>query len=388
MQSLDAALAFAITMLILSMVVTTIVETLHRIIGLRVKGLELMLGSFYDRVIAARGIGPADSDSKQAFIAMMTANRAPTGDLIGWLWRGRRLDKLGVMPFMERLGGTAFGASILNQAATVGDDAILALKDVSQKYEAFGREASVYFEARARLVSVLIGTVLALAINVNAFTLFETFMRNPNITREVIEIGSDAEEEFAALTKRVNELNDSMKAAEQVEPAGEEADSKAETQASPESRDKEVDEALTKVRQALNEAQQAVNLLKGVGVPIGWDDASKEVFSRSLWDGTWQNRTLKIRGDAASAQTGALAGLLLGGLLIGLGAPFWYNAVRGLTNLRTLSRGRDPKAEMPNARITPDASVQQPQTPVEAFAAAREAANLAIAPRPPEEPVG
>ena len=30
--------------------------------------------------------------------------------------------------------------------------------------------------------------------------------------------------------------------------------------------------------------------------------------------------------------------LFLGGLLIGLGAPFWYNAVNGLTNIRNVAR--------------------------------------------------
>ena len=44
MRSLDAALAFAITMLVLAMVVTTLVETLHRIFGLREKGLALPSG--------------------------------------------------------------------------------------------------------------------------------------------------------------------------------------------------------------------------------------------------------------------------------------------------------------------------------------------------------
>ena len=37
-------------MLVLAMVVTTIVETLHRLFGLREKGLALLLGNFYDRV--------------------------------------------------------------------------------------------------------------------------------------------------------------------------------------------------------------------------------------------------------------------------------------------------------------------------------------------------
>lgn len=36
---------------IFSMIVTTIVETLHRIFGVREKGLEIMLGEVYDEII-------------------------------------------------------------------------------------------------------------------------------------------------------------------------------------------------------------------------------------------------------------------------------------------------------------------------------------------------
>jgi hypothetical protein len=80
MQSLDAALAFGITMLILAMVVTTLVETLHRLVGLREKGLALLLANFYDRVLVARGAGRSvDSEERRAFIDLMTANRGPVG---------------------------------------------------------------------------------------------------------------------------------------------------------------------------------------------------------------------------------------------------------------------------------------------------------------------
>ena len=52
MTWLNAALAFAITMLILSMVTSVFVETIHRFIGLREKGLKLLVGHVYDWVIA------------------------------------------------------------------------------------------------------------------------------------------------------------------------------------------------------------------------------------------------------------------------------------------------------------------------------------------------
>ena len=52
MHWLNAALAFAITMLILSMVVSTLVETLHRFLRLRADGLRIMLGKLFDDVVA------------------------------------------------------------------------------------------------------------------------------------------------------------------------------------------------------------------------------------------------------------------------------------------------------------------------------------------------
>jgi hypothetical protein len=79
--------------------------------------------------------------------------------------------------------------------------------------------------------------------------------------------------------------------------------------------------------------------------------------------------------------------LLLGGLLIGLGSPFWYDAVTGLTNIRSTVKGATGAAPQPQAAAvgaappaaTPPAAVDQPQpeTPVGAF----QVANIALAAR-------
>jgi hypothetical protein len=80
MPSLDAALAFGITMLVLAMVVITLVETLHRLFGLREKGLAILLANFYEQVLVARGIGrPGDTPERRAFVDAMTRNRGPVG---------------------------------------------------------------------------------------------------------------------------------------------------------------------------------------------------------------------------------------------------------------------------------------------------------------------
>ena len=178
MQALDAGLAFAITMLILAMVVTTLVETLHRLFGLREKGLAILLGNFYDRILFSRSGGALrGADDRRRFIEMMTINRGPVGKapmtraraalnrhlnvdaqsedrkFLSWIWGGRRLGSLGLTAFMERLGGSEYGAQLVTQAGTAGDKGVeWVVKDVAQKFDAFGVEASEYFESRARLL--------------------------------------------------------------------------------------------------------------------------------------------------------------------------------------------------------------------------------------------
>ena len=51
MQWLTALLAFAVTMLMFAIIVSTLVEMVHRIFHLRALGMRLMLENLYNRVI-------------------------------------------------------------------------------------------------------------------------------------------------------------------------------------------------------------------------------------------------------------------------------------------------------------------------------------------------
>ena len=52
MPLIEAALAFAITMLALSMVCSAFVEIIHRAFAMREAGLKYMLGQMFDQVLA------------------------------------------------------------------------------------------------------------------------------------------------------------------------------------------------------------------------------------------------------------------------------------------------------------------------------------------------
>jgi hypothetical protein len=383
MQSLDAALAFAITMLVLAMVVTTLVETLHRILGLREKGLALLLSNFYDRILTSRSAGASiGEDDRQAFIDMMTINRGPVGrapmtalqrtlrvdarsedrKFLNWIWGGRRLGALSLMTFMERLGSSEYGGRLVTQASAAGDRAVeWMLKDVAQKFEAFGVEASEYFEGRARLLSVIVGFVLAFAINVNALALFETFMRRPDVRQAVIERGSE-------VTKRYEELQKQVAAANTAIPAAGAATAAPPSGGATEAQ-RQVEDARASVQRAADETSASVSELRTLGVPIGWTKAAV--------------------ADSRSQPARTLLGLILGGLLIGLGAPFWYKAVQALSGVRGAMR--TTKDGPPSAAAPPQppaGPTDVPRTPIDAFHAALGATLTAGVLGPHEEAVG
>ena len=101
-----------------------------------------------------------------------------------------------------------------------------------------------------------------------------------------------------------------------------------------------------------------------MGVPIGW--TPERIGAAKMWDWVWT--CTKLPDDATysfwpvwrTCKADTKDGekiisykkvwfqvptvlsvwfyLFLGGLLVGLGAPFWYNAVTGLTNIRNVAR--------------------------------------------------
>ena len=88
MQWLGAALAFATTMLFFSIVVSTLVEMIHRFAGLREKGLQLMLESLFKKVVEPQrekiGLpGNLDAAGQMLGRAYSIAGKVMRGDQLG-----------------------------------------------------------------------------------------------------------------------------------------------------------------------------------------------------------------------------------------------------------------------------------------------------------------
>jgi hypothetical protein len=420
MQIISAALAFAITMLVLSMVVASLVETIHRLLGMRERGLYYLLGRFYDQVIGLYEPNqPPRWESRTEFQDRMSELRAPVGltastgsarisySLIDWgdqpaasgativqraenflaalwrgvsaSWRGRGLANLTSIEFMTRLGAHRLSDPIVQAAnpgggpppAPLPPEVDIVLQDVAQKFELYSGEAAVSFERRARTLSIAVAVIVAFLLHVNAAEIFRTFLRDPAVAAAVIakqdevmkafEAGrKERERQVPAVAANAAELPGLQQAAKDIEGLK-----------------REYEAMVARLKRAESE-------LGGLGVPVGWTDERwiglvgkpdrplcesegkppREVVGKDTACAPGETR--RIRGFG----WGVFFGLLLGGLLVGLGGPFWYDTVSSLTSIRNIARGQTQAPGEPGARGAGGAiETPQPRTPVDAFKA-------------------
>jgi hypothetical protein len=297
MQWLTALLAFAVTMLIFAIIVSTFVELIHRLFGYRSQGLRLMLESLYERVIKDRLTGP-DKPTAGQFAEIIMENRAliaqpePKGRIrkfLHWLVDSSVVSDIPVEVFTQKLADNR-----IVSAADNWTDNIVA--DIAQKYEAFGNEASAYFQRRARVISVLIAFFVAWAFYVHPYNLAVTYVKNPELAQTVAEKAEETHAEYRMLAARLEEtMKDGTASA-------------AETDA--------LKDLMSEFKDKISESAAKTKELSEMGVPVGWPEGMtfyKPGFANAFW-------------------------LLVGGLLVGLGAPFWAQAVSSLTASRDVTR--------------------------------------------------
>jgi hypothetical protein len=429
MPLIEAALAFAITMLALSLVCSSIVEVIHRTFKLREAGLKYMLEQLFDQVLvgylkpgleakAKAKLGDkyiANSQYVQdglksfrdGFVERMRVNRSPVGVKpdptlavgatqdaktpgfrLGDLWGGRHVKELSLPDFMERLGSVDVGGEIKKHGEAAGQgaaDAVDAmLKDIAQKFEGFGRDAASYFEGRARMMSVAVAIALAFFAHVDAVDLFKTYLRDPNARAKATEQAEAVTAQYRAAREAAAALTLSKEAAEQ-------GDGKA-----------EIERLKNEIRTAVANVNSTVQQYADLGSPLGWsvqrlNDAG---MLQIVWtckdrnngnslglETLWQKCSADDAGHKGQKDTqyvdvwfevprspGVIFYLLLGGLLIGLGSPFWYDLVTQLTTLGRTARGQTAQAAPQQAVAARDAA--QPVTPVGMFSVSSRAAEL------------
>jgi hypothetical protein len=360
MQWLTALLAFAVTMLIFAIIVSTFVEMIHRFWNLRAKGMQLMLERLYDKVVLPYlTVKPADPDAARTEFALrIMQNRASTGadDLppaplapaasAGFIAALKRLpaDVTGAMSnafdfrlmtdvpvevFTQKLADP----KIVGAANNLGE---AVLKDIAQKYVAFGDEIGNYFERRARLLSVFVALVVAWVFFVQPYKLVSTYVRSPDVAERVADLAENVSQQYK------DQLAKLQAGVEEPDP-------------DPAKAKQQIDAAVADFKEEMAKANEKVAELQGLGAAVGWPDAAKVMPCADKRD------MAKLEANAARIKAGELTGgfckdrflwwtdvvfpgfgeafwLMVGGLLVGLGAPFWAQAVSNLSGTRDLTR--------------------------------------------------
>ena len=352
MEWLEAALAFSVTMMILSTITTAIVELIHRGLRLREIGLRRILEQHFEESVwpklAAELSSPdnypgtSKAASKQEFVDVMTAvsywsrhpacspHKAPgplnwlaklfsaAAALLGRFLNERKLRSLTTLEFAERLAETEVGqaiASLGQQQANDIQETII--NSLCHKFDDIGKGASDYFARQARAISMMVALILAFSLNVDAINLFQTYLINPAVRGQVAARGEAAAANLNTALARLNAVDNDSK------PASLTAEDIAQLKQ---------DAAAIKARIT---AMQSDSLpLSAAAATCHFATSSKTVFGITI--------ALPIMSCSATATPGNkirwFLAVLLGGFLIGLGGPFWFDAFKKLSELVGISR--------------------------------------------------
>jgi len=458
MDWITALLAFATTMLFFSVVVSTLVELLHRILRMREAGLHRMLRNYYVRVVSPsllpadpwhpQAAAPASGDrTAAAFANVITGNRAiaqVTGSVglgllgrvgewlsswIDWGTNASRVSHIPVEVFMEKLAASG----VFDNARFDGEAGKAIREDLAQKFVAFGSEMSEAFERQARVFSIIIAFGVAFYFYVHPYRLAVAYLGDSTLAENVAAlhenlIAKQKELEEQAKVGFAEADEDDSSTDEQAAPTGGEggagtpAPGAATPPAAPaqpsnqstgsddtpsdaEMARKEVDRIIGDIDATLDKIRADVRKVTDLGVPIGWpSEDERKLLRRCKVPGDaagpagtgaddkpadasataerepadvkaglrsdLDSFCLDERGNVRTATWGSWFWLVLGGLLIGLGSPFWVKMIHAITPMKDVAGkigevlGTDGRKQ-----AAPLTGGPAPSTAVEAFRA-------------------
>jgi hypothetical protein len=343
-----ALLAFAVTMLVLATVVTTVVELIARLLRRRTRVFAQLLGVVFEKeirpILKARlsAAGAAADRERREF-----ANTIMQSPLIreeGWFSKllgvvlpsAQTSDQLTSEEFLRRLARTEVGQQL---AADASAQIQAVVERITRRYEEMCDAAREYFRNSSGVLSLVVGVAIAIGYNVDGLRILRYFIDNPQAS--------------AAMAANAERALENHKAAEQKLQATLKS---LETRAAQPGAAKE---DLESVKQVMEETKGSLESLRGQGLPIGLD-----YFPHC------RMREKAGTKDPACERGGWGDGFLwllaafVSGLAIGLGGPFWYDAVTGLMRVSQMLRGRAPPAD---ASAAAGSAAATPASPTDVF---------------------
>lgn len=319
MDVLQSLLAFALIMLAMATLASIVVEGIHRLLHLRQSGLERLLRQIYDDVIVGddnessqQQATEPQSDARERFLdTLKFKSGVKTAEgfwprLLCFVTPNRQA-QMSTRQFIERLADTEPGKQL---AARLDSEVDLVISDIAQKYERYGADVSAYFRQRAAALSFAVGIVLALPLNIDAGRVFTTLVQQPELRNQVIE----------QLVVQLEETEDEPAAPAAAAPAAETKKSGA------------------------GGASEDIAAIKKEAAASGTSAATSQFARMALHDFFYW--------------LGWLLSTLTAGVLIGIGAPFWFRTASSLLAIVQVGRsvGLGQQKERPTSAAPANAA--------------------------------
>lgn len=352
MVLLDAALAFALTLAALATVVTIIMEILLRFIGLRKKDQVEVIKRLYDEVLSEdTGLTARDVEKRWEVVRRVLENpfakkpmKRSESEQAYW---GTAGSGIYTDVSLEHVLRRFIEIDEIKKTYEHAHQQLRAkLTELSQKYEEYCSAVGAQFADNARWWSLVFGVLLALVMNVDGVRLFQSYMENPEraalIIAQMDPILEQVEEAQAKLDAAVTAGVDKRTVAELEAAAGRLQEQLTAVQ--------EPDLPIGQLfyphcwlfggmelrRESLDPyckaGDQDPARLAGT---VGQDKEEETFFHRLEAFFTWL-----CEHWADTAFLTWLVKVLVTGLLIGLGAPFWYDVAKRLGQVRLAFGGK------------------------------------------------
>lgn len=349
---LQSILAFVLTMLGLATLVTVILEMISRFTRRRGRVMRHVLELVFEKEIGPilkDRLALTDQRIKDAIDVVVTSPFKPaTGEngffkgvawLMTWAFGADESREMTARDFLVRLSRTEVGTELYNAAKADWDAAV---ERIETRYDEIAAASSEWFKNSNAVASLVIGVALAFTLNVDGMLVFDFFLRNPDQRAAVVEDAGTYLAAHEAMQGRIEEANRALEAAADDDPAA-----RAEAQA-----------ILDEVSETYRDIQAQRRQLADIGLPTG---AGFFPYCRAVGDTPSPDPRCQESGLAYGVSLARwFLIVLLSGVLIGLGGPFWYNAATGLLRVTQMMRGKAPPAE---AAAGPPPAPHVPQTP-------------------------
>ena len=305
MALLDSLLAFALTLAVLATVVTLLLETLIRFLGMKRKGQVEIIGRLLGDVVP-------DAEARWQAVKKILENPFADGEMAakeadqGYAgWQANAIyTEVSLEHVLRRLADSVSDADLVKKTQA---EVKAELESLARKYDEFASALSANFKRRAQLWSIVIGIILALAMNIDGLRILKTYLQDPALRQSIID-------------KVEIPQNEGPAEADEQGPSGS-----------------------SDLDQKISELKAQLALVDELTLPIGgayyphckrmMTVKEREASSDPLCN---PNGTPADSGDFLAW----LAKVLVTGLLIGLGAPFWYDVARRLAAVRTVLGGK------------------------------------------------